>query len=76
MMEVPIIQEEPPCYHIETSPLICSATKWTGFYMIEISVMKQLLCRFYERTSMSKWIQEFLKGLKQTYDESPPPKKM
>ena len=27
-------------YHIETSPLICEANQWTGFYMIVISVMK------------------------------------
>ena len=30
-------------YHIETSPLICRANHWTGFYMIETSsVMKEL----------------------------------
>ena len=29
-------------YHIETSPLICSANQWTGFYMISASVMKGL----------------------------------
>ena len=29
-------------YHIETSPLICSANQWTGFYMIETYVMKEL----------------------------------
>ena len=29
-------------YHIETSPLICSANKWTGFYIITASVMKEL----------------------------------
>ena len=29
-------------YHIETSPLICSANQWTGFYMIGTSVMKEL----------------------------------
>ena len=34
MMEAP--------YHIETSPLICSANQWTGFYMIGPSVMKEL----------------------------------
>ena len=27
-------------YHIETSPLICRANQWTGFYMITASVMK------------------------------------
>ena len=26
--------------HIETSPLICSANQWTGFYMITASIMK------------------------------------
>ena len=29
-------------YHIETSPLICSANQWTGFFMIMASVMKEL----------------------------------
>ena len=29
-------------YHIETSPLICSANQWTGFYMLTASVMKVL----------------------------------
>ena len=29
-------------YHIETSPLICIANQWTGFYMIGASVMKEL----------------------------------
>ena len=24
-------------YHIETSPLICGANQWTGFYMISAS---------------------------------------
>ena len=33
MMEVPII---------ETSPLICRANQWVGFYMIGTSVMKKL----------------------------------
>ena len=28
-------------YHIETSPLICRANQWTGFYMIGISVIKE-----------------------------------
>ena len=30
-------------YYIETSPLICSANQWTGFYMITASVMKELM---------------------------------
>ena len=29
-------------YHIETSPLICRANQWPGFYMIGTSVMKEL----------------------------------
>ena len=29
-------------YHIETSPLICRANQWTGFYMRGTSVMKEL----------------------------------
>ena len=29
-------------YHIETSPLICGANQWTGFYMITAPVMKGL----------------------------------
>ena len=29
-------------YHTETSPLICSANRWTSFYMIGTSVMKDL----------------------------------
>ena len=29
-------------YHIETSPLICRANQWTGFYMITASALKGL----------------------------------
>ena len=29
-------------YPIKTSPLICRANQWTGFYMIRTSVMKDL----------------------------------
>ena len=29
-------------YHIETSPLICCANQWTGFYLITASIMKGL----------------------------------
>ena len=36
-----LFHDESPC-HIETSPLICSANQWTGFYMIENSAMKEL----------------------------------
>ena len=35
MMEVP--------YHIETSPLISKANQWTDVYVIENSVMKELM---------------------------------
>ena len=35
MTEVPII--------METSPLIYKANQWTGFYMIRISAMKELI---------------------------------
>ena len=28
---------------METSPLICRANQWTGFYMIGASVMKELI---------------------------------
>ena len=27
---------------METSPLICCANQWTGFYMVSASVMKEL----------------------------------
>ena len=30
-------------YHIDTSPLICWANQWVGFYMIMASVMKELI---------------------------------
>ena len=45
MTEAVIIQEglklhDGGRYHIETSPFICSANQWTGFYMITASVMK------------------------------------
>ena len=30
-------------YHIETSVLICSTNQWNGFYVIESSIMKELL---------------------------------
>ena len=29
-------------YQKETSPLICKANQWTGFYTIQISLMKEL----------------------------------
>ena len=33
--------------HIETSPLICIANQWIGFYMIETFVIKELKCPKY-----------------------------
>ena len=39
-------------YHIETSPLICSANQWTGFYMISASVMKGLIQKLNENHSL------------------------
>ena len=30
-------------YYIKTSPLVCSANQWSGFYMIGTSVMKKLI---------------------------------
>ena len=33
-------------FHIGTSPLICRANQWTGFYMIQTSVMKELMSSF------------------------------
>ena len=37
-------------YHIETSLLIWSANQWTGFYVIGISVMKELKENCYEHS--------------------------
>ena len=30
-------------FHIETSPLICGANQWTGFYLVTASVVKGLI---------------------------------
>ena len=32
-------------YHIETAALICKSNQWTGFYIIETSLMKELSCK-------------------------------
>ena len=50
-------------YHIETSPLICSANQWSGFYMIGTSVMKELrITLIYEANfSLSTWLQSVSK---------------
>ena len=34
------LHDEGP-YDVETSPLICSPSQWTGFYMTRTSVMKE-----------------------------------
>ena len=39
---IPYLFHDGEAYHIETSPLIFSANQWTGFYMIETSVRKEL----------------------------------
>ena len=44
-------------YHIETSPLICGANHWTGFYMITASVMKELNSNnLIRRNIFEKWL--------------------
>ena len=42
-------------YHIETSPLICSPNRWTGFYMITASVMKELTKFSTNTTMLTNW---------------------
>ena len=37
-----LFRDADPC-HIEASPLICRANQWTGFYMTEIPVTKELI---------------------------------
>ena len=33
-------------YHIEASPLICPANLWISFYIIETSVIKEIIVNF------------------------------
>ena len=40
-----LFQDGGPC-NLETSPLICSANQWTGFYMFGTSVIKELMGNF------------------------------
>ena len=42
LQNIYLIHDRGP-YHKETSPLICRANQWTGFYMIGTSVMKVLI---------------------------------
>ena len=39
-------------YHIETSPLIFSASQWAGFYMIETPVIKELIFSLYSASPL------------------------
>ena len=47
-------------YHTETSPLICSANQWTGFYMItglrheRVKLVRLRLLQFHEIISCNK----------------------
>ena len=41
VLQGPWLFHEGGSYYIETSPLICSAGQWTGFYMIETSVIRE-----------------------------------
>ena len=43
-------------YHIEISPLICSANQWACFYMIRTSVMKELLDAYIGQINVFKKI--------------------
>ena len=45
-------------YYIETSPLICVANQWTGFYMITASVVKGLKALF-RQTVFKNTLQKF-----------------
>ena len=40
-------------YHIEKSPLICTANQWTGFYMIGTSVKKELKVTLFKNIQQS-----------------------
>ena len=49
---------------METSPLICKANQWTGFYMITASVMKELIAfstgsEMLETLLLVNWITRF-----------------
>ena len=42
ILEMNLTLHDGGSYHIETSPLICYANQWTGFYMMTAPVMKEL----------------------------------
>ena len=51
-------------YHIETSPLVCRANQWTGFCMITVSVMKELISHLiFETILMKHFLQTNLRGV-------------
>ena len=65
-------------YHIETSPLICSANQWTGFYMITASVLKGLRIfsflpqqQHIQSNFMTDSIRTFIYTTQQTQTEQP-----
>ena len=43
-------------YDIETSPLICSANYWTGFYMIGTSFVKEHVKYIVYKTQQPQWL--------------------
>ena len=44
-------------YHVENSPLICSANHWTGFYMITAFIMKELIKLSRTAVSVNQFMQ-------------------
>ena len=42
VLDTPLTFHGEGLYHIETSPLICRANQWTGFYLIKAAVVKEL----------------------------------
>ena len=48
-------------YHIESSPFIFRANQWTGFFMIETSIMKVLNQHFFYQFEKQEANGKFLK---------------
>ena len=57
MVRVQVLEVAP--YPIETSPLICRATQWTGFYMIKTAVMKELTSFSVEINKKPRYCHDF-----------------
>ena len=53
-----LLKEGP--YHIETSPLICSANQWTAFYMIGTSVIKHFELKHFVKATTNTRYQQIL----------------